>query len=516
MRAIAARILFAAHHFFVDNDMKRFFIDQHGCAKNQVDGELIVARLCAEGWEQTFEPAEADLIIVNSCGFIESAKTESIEAVVSARRLYPNARIMLAGCLAERYADDLSESLGEADGFFGNGDISAVADAAERTMAGLRPVSRPPQKGVCGGERNLLLSFPGAAFVKITEGCNNRCSFCAIPLIRGSLRSRPAEEIVGEIRSLVGRGVYELNLIGQDLAAYGTGADDDVFGTGRTPLPPGTPGSDGGASASSSESGLCSLLRMISAVEGEFRLRLLYVHPDHFNADILPVIKADPRILPYFDIPFQSGDDATIRAMNRTGSATGYASLVGRIREFFPEAAIRTTFLAGFPGEDDDAAARTLSFLREIRPDWSGCFPYSREEGTPAYSMKHRVPEKTAEARAAALVEAQAEITRARLSERCGREYDVLVEEVLAENADAPDEGIAIGRAWFQAPEVDGSVVVSYDRSDAAAFAAVRTGRLVRVRVTSSGDVDLYGGFVCDSPANARIRPPSLSFAQDL
>ena len=529
----------------------KFFIDQHGCAKNQVDGELIVSLLLKKGYAQTFDASEADLIIVNSCGFIESAKTESLNAVMSAREMYPKAKILLAGCLAERYAADLAESLPEADGIFGNGDLSQVYKVIEPLMAGDRPVLTPEQKGVCCGDRDVLLSFAGAAYVKITEGCNNRCSFCAIPIIRGELRSRPADEIISEIKQLIAQGVYEINLIGQDLAAYGTGASDNPFGWGRTLLPAGTPGYVGLSAGEDSpsatiasgfdglnhrlfpatpsagespatppqllgESGLCTLLKKISALSGTFRIRLLYIHPDHFNEDILPVIKADSRILPYFDIPFQSGDDKIIREMNRVGSAEKYAALIQKIRSFFPDAAIRTTFLAGFPGETDEEAAHTLEFLRAIQSDWSGCFPYSKEDDTPAHDFKKQVPKKTAKERAEALISLQARITCERLAKRCGKDYDVLVEEVLAANEDAPDEGLAIGRAWFQAPEVDGSVVIRYDRSDKNALAAVQTGRLVRVHIVSSGDVDLNGDFISDSPLNKTISKGTLRFAEDL
>lgn len=498
-----------------------FFIDQHGCAKNQVDGELIISQLVSYGYKQTFNPEEAQLIIVNSCGFIESAKIESIEAVQSARQKYPNAKILLTGCLAERYAGDLKESLTEADGFFGNGDISQLNKVIAPLMEGSRPVLTPPQKGVCCGERHTILSFAGAAFVKITEGCNNRCSFCAIPIIRGELRSRKADEIIEEIKKLISQGVYELNLIGQDLAAYGTGAKDDVFGTGRTFLPRGTPGTVGlseDVNTDGRESGLCTLLRKISALEGTFRLRLLYIHPDHFNEDILPVIKADERILPYFDIPFQSGDDATIRAMHRTGTREKYEKLIEKIRDVFPDAAIRTTFLTGFPGETDESAKNTQDFLKKIATDWSGCFPYSREEDTPANSFENHVSGKISKKRADQLVKIQSKITRDRLALRCGKDYDVLVEEVLAASDDeeSKDEGIAIGRAWFQAPEVDGSVVIRYDMSSKAECDAVKTGRLVRVHISASGDVDLTGDFIGDSPLNASIQKSALTFAQDM
>lgn len=500
-------------------EQRTFFIDQHGCAKNQVDGELMISLLRKKGYAPVFSADKAELIIVNSCGFIESAKTESLNAVLAARERYPNAKILLTGCLAERYAAELAEQLPEADGIFGNGDITQLDNMVESLMAGNRTVLVPAQRGVCGGDRDLLLSFAGAAYVKITEGCNNRCSFCAIPIIRGHLRSRPAADIVAEIASLVAKGVYEINLIGQDLAAYGTGADDNAFGQGRTFLPQGTPGAadvPDDAVSTPRESGLCTLLKHISAMKGTFRVRLLYIHPDHFNPDILPVIKQDDRLLPYFDIPFQSGDDVTIRAMNRVGTAAAYKNLVAQIRAYFPDAAIRTTFLTGFPGETEAAAQHTQDFLRAIEADWSGCFPYSKEDGTPAATFKPTVPKKTARARADALAGIQAELTRKQLARRTGKEYDVLVEEVLAPSAGHDDEGLAIGRAWFQAPEVDGSVVIRYDRSDKTAMAAVHSGRLVRVRVVSSGDIDLNGDFVADSPLNATIAAPTLLFAENL
>lgn len=496
--------------------MSSFFIDQHGCAKNQVDGELIISVLEKNGWQQTFEPSDADVIIVNSCGFIESAKAESIHAVLSARQLYPNAKILLAGCLAERYAENLSEELLEADGFFGNGAVDEIASVIGPLMKGARPVVVPEQRGVCCGERKMFLSFAGTAFVKITEGCNNRCSFCAIPVIRGGLRSRPAADIVAEMRNLVESGVYEINLIGQDVAAYGTGEADNCFGDGRTVLPAGSPGFISEPDGRRAEkSGLSRLIEMISEIEGTFAVRLLYIHPDHFNEDILPAMKADSRFLPYFDIPFQSGDDEVIRRMNRTGSRAQYESIIRKIRSVFPDCALRTTFMAGFPGESDSAAENTRSFLKAISVDWSGCFSYSREDDTPAFDFPWQVAESVARARAKKITALQSEITKNRLNSRCGKEYDVLIEEVLAANDENSDEGFAIGRAWFQAPEVDGSVVVRYDRSLPTAE-AVRTGRLVRVNIVSSGDVDLTGDFVCDSPLNSGIRPNVMRYAQEL
>lgn len=487
--------------------LTKFFLDQRGCAKNQVDGEVIISNLIKEGWEQAETADEADLIIINSCGFIESAKKESLDALLGARKKYADKKIILAGCLAQRYAKIFKDELPEADGIFGNGDLSRVAAFAKKIVKGKRAVDTPEQKGVSCGERLKLLSYKNSAYVKITEGCSNHCSFCAIPLIRGELRSRPAADIIAEIKALLKRGVFEINLIGQDLAAYGTegaassesktkkrGETENECKTKKRGLSP-----------------LAALLKKISALKGDFWIRLLYIHPDHFNPDILQVLKNDARILPYFDIPFQSGDDGVIRAMNRKNSAACYKDLVKNIRAQFPAAALRTTFLAGFPGETEEAAQNTLQFLNAIQPDWSGAFAYSREDDTPAALMKKQVTKKIAAARVKALQDAQEKITQKRLAGRVLKnkkrlEYDVLVEEIVdnprkgsqgQEAAafgadDSSSASYAIGRAWFQAPEVDGNVVIEYDLDDKKAAAKIKPGALVRVRAIAVSGVDIY------------------------
>ena len=468
-------------------NLKNFFIDQHGCAKNQTDGELISAFLEKEGFVQIFDADKADFILINSCGFIKSAKKESIDAIYSVKAAYPDAKIILTGCLAERYANELFESMPELDGVFGNGDLSKIAGFMKKVAGGQRTVQTFEQCGVSSGQRKKLMNFKGSAFVKITEGCSNHCSFCAIPLIRGELRSRPVDSIISEIKELTEAGVYEINLIGQDLAAYGTGEEDKELRAGLNPV----------------LSPLCQLLEKISRIEGDFIVRLLYIHPDHFNTDILSVMKKDSRFVHYFDIPFQSGDDKTILAMNRVGSQKKYIELVEKIRSELPDCMLRTTFLTGFPGESEEAAENTRAFLQAIQPDWSGCFPYSREEDTPAWSMKPRVPAKTAQSRADALVGLQTEITNERLARFVGQEVSVLVEEII-EAADGSEgtegdadasEGLAIGRGWFQAPEVDGCVVIRYERDIASEADAVRPGNVIKVQILSTTGVDLDGRF---------------------
>lgn len=468
--------------------MTKFFLDQYGCAKNQVDGELIVARLRAMGFEQTQTQDNADIIIVNSCGFIQSAKTESLNAVLQAKSKFPNAKVLLAGCLAQRYAETLYKDLPEADGIFGNGDISALDEIIPPLLRGTRPLKTPEQKGISCGERTEFLSFPGSAYVKITEGCDNCCSFCAIPLIRGRLRSRTQDDIVNEIRQLLKRGIFEINLVGQDSASYGM--------DGVPPHDTKIWSQFNGSEENGKQSPLASLLKKISMLEGKFWVRILYIHPDHFPLDILPVIAGDKRILPYFDIPFQSGSDSILNKMNRTGSASQYVQLVDKIRSSLAKTdykgiALRTTFLAGFPGETEKDAEKTAGFLAQIKPDWSGCFSYSKEDDTPAEKMKNQVPAKTAKKRVEKLQAIQTDLTAQALQKRCDKTYDILVEEVI-QGGDGEGTGLAIGRAWFQAADVDGAVVIRYEL-DSPQSQKIQPGAVVPVHVTGVSGVDMTG-----------------------
>lgn len=478
----------------------KFFIDLHGCAKNQVDAELIIGIMENLSWKNTSNPGEADLIIVNSCGFINSAKEESINAVLQAKAAHPKAKILLAGCLAERYAEVLKNDLPEADGIFGNGNLSLLPQLIE-TMFPQKPsngknidrILLAPQVGVCGGERPTILNFPRSAYIKITEGCDNFCSFCAIPLIRGRLRSRSVKDICDEIKSFLKKGFYEFNLIGQDLAAYQTGKDDLKEAEQNK----------------EKSSGLALLLKSISEISGNFKIRLLYIHPDHFPLDILPIMTADKRFLPYFDIPFQSGAKKIIKAMNRKGSADFYLHIVKNIREAFKKAnspygepQIRTTFLVGFPGETDEDFNETINFLKELKPLWSGGFTYSREEDTPSYSFKGRVPKKTAELRLAEIQKTQTSITEKKLDSFMGRETEVLVEELIptdqfiTENEEGELEEdktfLALGRAWFQAPEVDGAVVLSFNSGTKDSDGnPIAPGSIVKAKILARNGFDL-------------------------
>ena len=471
--------------------MTNFYIDQHGCSKNQTDAELIIGYLIQAGFTHTENPNEADFVLVNSCGFIESAKKESIDSIYQIKSAYPNAKVILTGCLAERYTDLFYESVPELDGIFGNGDLSKIVDFMKSVKDGKRISQKFPQEGVCVGNRPVLLNFPGSAYVKITEGCSNCCSFCAIPLIRGEVRSRTIIDIVSEIKSLLKKNIYEINLIGQDLAAFGTGKNDDVLKGSDIENPQG-------------KSFLSLLFSEIVKLEKEFDsfiVRPLYIHPDHFNLDILPVMKESKCFVPYFDIPFQSGDDTIIKAMNRVGSSEIYTNLVKNIKKNLPNAVIRTTFLIGFPGETEENFNNTCEFVKTIQPDWAGCFTYSREEDTAAYSMKKRVSEKVAVKRAEAFQEIQQSVTEKSLKKYIAADLSVLIEEIIqidsnyAEESADCSEGLAIGRAWFQAPDVDGSIVIRYDLDDPKQVEAVKVGNVVNVKVLTASGVDLDSRF---------------------
>jgi ribosomal protein S12 methylthiotransferase len=427
----------------------RYFLDPFGCAKNQVDAENMMACLDRSGWAAS-EPEGADLIIINSCGFIESAKQESINAVLAWRRLYPEKKILLAGCLAQRYEKELKEALPEADSFFGINDLSGIAKAAQETMGKKGAGARAEATNAASARP--LLSLPGSAYVKISEGCDNRCSFCAIPLIRGSLKSRDILEIKDECKQLLDRGIKELCIIAQDIASYGKDF-------GKTALP--------------------ELLEEISRLRGDFWVRLLYIHPDQFPLPILDIMKKDSRFLPYFDLPFQHGSGKILRLMNRSGNAEKYLALIGKIRSTFADAVVRSTFMTGFPGETDEDFQALLDFQKQAALDWAGFFVYSREEDTPAFSMKPRVAKKIALERKQILEAAQVSVTEKQMDRFVGRDFKVLVEERVE-----GEEGLWLGRLPCQAPDVDGSTVINCDGE-------LELGSLVKGRVFSRAGFDL-------------------------
>ncbi len=415
--------------------MKKLYLENLGCSKNQVDAETMLRILAEDDYMRTDDPTEADIILVNTCGFIESAREESVESFFSLHQINPEAKILFTGCMAERYAGELSVELAEASAIFGNRDLSKIREVVDRVTKGERVVETyayPPVKEEVY-ERDELLNFPGSAYLKISEGCNHRCAYCAIPIIRGDLRSRPMEMILKDAQHLLGEGIRELNLIAQDLAAYGTDTGD---GSSR----------------------FMDLLARLVALEGDFRLRLLYIHPDAFPAELPRFIVENPKVLPYFDIPFQHAATPILRSMGRTGTKESYLSLIESIRATVPGAVVRSTIMLGYPGEDDKAIAELFDFIEKAQLDWVGSFLYSREEGTKAYNLRNQ-KEHAKASKAAAIIQKKLEklqqgITETRLEQFVGKEYDVLIEEKIEQ------EDLAIGRIYSQAPEVDGLTVV--------------------------------------------------------
>jgi len=426
-----------------------FSIESLGCAKNQVDSEELIAHLERAGLTWVADPEQAEAVIVNSCGFITSAKEESIRTALELKSRFPGKKVLLAGCLVARYGEELTRALGELDGFAGLRDPQALERLLVPGAPGAQVPTGEPRRS--GQSRRHLLSFPGSAYLKIAEGCGNRCSYCAIPLIRGPLSSRPRAEVVEEARGLLAAGVREIVLIAQDLASYGA----DRAGGGELPV----------------------LLRELLDLPGEYWLRCLYIHPDHFPEELLALAAADSRLLPYFDLPFQHASPAVLRRMGRRGTPEGYLALLARIRAALPQAVLRSTFLVGFPGETEEDFRVLLDFQREAELDWAGFFTYSREEGTAAYSLGPRVGAKRTESRKRELERAQQAITERRLERHVGAQLEVLIEEPVR------GEALALGRAYLQAPEVDGLVVVK--------AGGLEAGQRCRVRIERRNGVDL-------------------------
>lgn len=433
---------------------KTFYIVNLGCSKNQVDGETVLALMEKKGWKYT-DLENAEVVIINTCGFINDAKEESINTILNCKSSYPDKIVIAAGCLAQRYGKELSDEMTEADGFVGNRDLYSIPDAVEKIVRGkTRLISPAKSSPDCFVERNTLFTFPRSTYIKIAEGCNNNCTYCAIPLIRGQLRSIPADIIIEEIKSFVKKGFFEINLVSQDLASWGTDIGQDLI----------------------------YLLKRICRLKGDFRIRLLYMHPDKFNPWILPIFKKESRLIPYFDIPFQHASEPILKAMGRKGNKDKYLKLISTIREALPDSVIRSTIMLGFPGEKDEDFQCLMEFLKEAQLDWCGFFTYSREEGTKAFNLKGKVPIAEAGLRKEQAQELQNRITEKRLGSYVGKEIEVLVEEIIAE------EEIALGRGYMNAPEVDGAVIL---HSSLAASGGIRPGDVVRAKVIKRNNIDL-------------------------
>ena len=423
----------------------RFYVETLGCPKNAVDSDKVVASLLADGLEPAESAEAADLVVVNTCAFIDAARRESIDvalALSDARK--PGAKLVVTGCMAERYGDELAAALPEADAVVGFGNEGALADVVLR---GRKPT----------GVRDLLelpRPAPSApwAYVKIAEGCDRACAFCAIPSFRGKQRSRTPDSIEAEARGLVEGGAAELVLVAQDLAWYGRDANE--------------PGA------------LAPLLQRLDGLRdhGLARVRLLYLYPSEVRDPLVATMLELPSVVPYFDLSLQHAAPGLLRRMKRWGSGERFTQMIDDIRDREPDAAFRSSFIVGFPGETEADHEELLAFLAEVQLDWAGFFAFSPEDGTPAASMDGTVPDALMHERLRECAEVQEPITAAARVALIGSEIEVLV--------DAFDDGAAVGRTHREAPEIDGVVRLVGD-----VFA--RPGAIVRATVTDVEGPDL-------------------------
>jgi ribosomal protein S12 methylthiotransferase len=429
-----------------------------GCPKNQVDAEVMLGQLLAAGYQITEAPDQADLVVVNTCSFIQEAKEESIRTILEAAALKRAGRcqaLVVSGCLPQRYGMELPTLLPEVDAFVGTGEFPRIADIV-RVALRRRTRDRVWVTGhtalVTADLPRRLLTPGHIAYVKISEGCDRTCSFCAIPGIRGRMRSRSREDILTEARRLAERGVRELILISQETTAYGADRGDSH--------------------------GLVRLLEGLLAIPGFRWIRLHYLYPTRITPDLLTLLATQPRLCRYLDMPLQHCDGTILKAMQRGGNEESLRRLLDRVRQAVPDITIRTSFITGFPGETRSHFVRLLAFVEEMRFDRVGVFCYSNEEGTPAYRIGPKVSRRVAESRRARLMAVQA-----RIAEEKGRAMIGTIQEVMVDGAAPGFPGVLSGRTAAHAPEVDGVV---YLRGP-----AVGGGSIVRAQVREAYEHDL-------------------------
>ncbi|NNC43153.1 MAG: 30S ribosomal protein S12 methylthiotransferase RimO [Acidimicrobiia bacterium] len=429
--------------------MPRIHLTTLGCAKNQVDSDKLVSVMNASGYGTDALAEEADIVMINTCAFIEDAREESINTILEAERAKrPDAKLVVIGCLAQRYATELVESLPEVDAVVGldrYGDLVGTLD----DLSGI-DVERPR-----GSSMDILFETsrptPGTpyAYVKVAEGCDKPCTFCAIPLIRGAQRSRSPINIRQEMSELCDAGVGEIVLVAQDLAAYGR----DIQAPG----------------------GITELLEFVGDVQGLRRLRLLYLYPKEIRPGLIEAMATTSSIAPYFDLSLQHASQPLLRAMKRPGSGESFAALIDDIRAASPTATTRSSFIVGFPGETGSQLEELADFLTAVRLDWAGFFPYSPEIGTPAAELEGQLPKDEIVERVRYLRNIQDEITQAANTDQVGRELEVVIDGI--------EDGQPFGRSYREAPEIDG--LISLDRGEPGAW--------VTVEITGAYGTDLVG-----------------------
>ncbi len=434
-----------------------------GCPKNQVDAEVMLGRLQAEGYELTADASEADAIIVNTCGFIDEAKQESIDAILEASRDLEGreGRLIVTGCLSQRYPEQLAEEFPEVSAFVPLGQVGLIQEAVEGSGARVPvfPESYAAKFLDHADAARVLTTTAGSAYLKISEGCDHQCSFCAIPSMRGRHRSRDVEDIVAEAQSLSRQGVRELVLVAQDSSAYG----QDI----------------------GLRHGLASLLEGLNAVEGLTWVRAMYAYPNTLDDATLDAIASLPKVCEYLDIPLQHASKRVLAAMKRGGTSDSLRALMDRARERVPDLVLRSTFIVGFPGEEESDFQELLDFTAGVGFDHLGVFTYSHEEGTTAHPLGDPVSDELKQERSDRVMEQQAPISRRLNEARVGRVVETLVEGVHPESDD-----LLVGRWRGQAPEVDGSVILTDGQAE--------PGTVVRVEIEEAHEYDLVGRILGD------------------
>ncbi len=440
---------------------KKVGIVSLGCAKNQVDAEMLLFTLRGRGYTIVDDPAKADAVIVNTCGFIDSAKQESIDEIIELGNLKREGKIkaiIVTGCLAERYQDEITKQLYEIDAAVGIGANEQIADVVEQVLGGNGTLELFPDKLDLPLEGGRVLSTPFyTAYLKIAEGCDNKCTFCAIPMIRGKFRSRKIENLIEEAKVLAADGVRELNIIAQDTTRYG----EDLYG----------------------KPSLDKLLTELCKIDGLHWIRVLYCYPDSITDALIDVMAREGKIVNYIDLPLQHCNSEILRKMHRRGDRASLTALLNKMREKIPNVIFRSTFITGFPGETEEQFEELAEFAKEMNFQRLGCFAYSQEEGTPAAKMPDQLDDDVKQQRADIIMEHQQQV----MAEYCESLLDTDI-EVLVEGFDRLAE-CWYGRTYADAPEVDGCVFFTSPQKP-------QIGSFVTVHITDYLGCDPYGEII--------------------
>ena len=426
-----------------------------GCPKNQVDGEALLAKLKKAGYEIVNNIEDSDVMIVNTCGFIEQAKKEAIDTILEVAE-YKNAglisAIVVTGCLAERYQDEIIKEMPEVDAVLGIGANSDIVKTCDKALCGIVTTSFPNKCYLSINDERIISTPSHWAYLKIAEGCDNRCSYCAIPGIRGGFRSRTIESCVDEAKALAESGVKELILIAQDTTKYG----QDLYG----------------------KYSLDILLKELVKIDGIEWIRLFYCYPQRITDSLINVIANEKKVCSYIDIPLQHSDKTVLKNMNRVGDGDDYRALISKMRKAIPDLALRTTFMVGFPGETDEQFENLCKFTEDVKFDKMGCFTFSPEEDTPAYDMQNQIDDDVKVRRQEVLMNKQYSITEELNKQRIGRIYKVIIDTFDGEKY--------VGRSYMDSPEIDSGIIFTCDNN-------LNIGDFVNVEITDYNGYDLIG-----------------------